>query len=270
MSYPVQVLINLWSHRLLSGELIKRELRQQYQGSFLGAAWSILVPIFMLVIYTFVFSVIFKARWSVSRPETLPGEFAVVLFAGLTPFNVFSTIANRSPGLVLQSPNYVKKVVFPLEILPVVALGTALVNSLINVVLVLIGGLLVYKTISPYVFLLPLAYLPLIFLCLGTGWMLASLGVYIRDISQVIGVVVQVLFFITPILYPETMVPEKLSAFLMINPLVVVVDSFRRVLIWGQPLDWVTWSVWTVVLFVIALLAYEWFIRIKKGFADVI
>jgi lipopolysaccharide transport system permease protein len=214
VSYPVQVLINLWSHRLLSGELIKRELRQQYQGSFLGAAWSILVPLFMLVIYTFVFSN-FKARWSVSLQIISPGEFAVVLFAGLTPFNVFSTIANRSPGLVLQSPNYVKKVVFPLEILPVVALGTALVNSLINVVLVLIGSLLVYKTISPYVFLLPLAYLPLIFLCLGTGWMLASLGVYIRDISQVIGVVVQVLFFLTPILYPETMVPENLSVLMI-------------------------------------------------------
>jgi lipopolysaccharide transport system permease protein len=250
--------------------MVRREVTQRYRGSYLGILWSFLVPILMMAVYTFVFSVIFKARWRADATDSPTGEFAMTLFAGLTAFNVFSEVINRAPGLVLAVPNYVKKVVFPLEILPVVALGGAIVNSLISAALVIIGSLLFMHTVSPTIVLLLLAYLPLILLSLGIGWFLASLGVYIRDITQVTGIVVQVLFFLSPVFYPISAVPDKFRIFLHINPLTAILDGFRRTLLWGQGLDWRLWALWTIGAAAICVVGHAWFMRTKKGFADVI
>lgn len=267
---PFHIAQDLWQRRVLTVELIKRELGQRYRGSYLGVLWSLIVPLVMLVIYTFVFSVVFKARWQVSGAETPPGEFAFILFAAITGFNVFSDTTNRAPSLVVNVPSYVKKVVFPLEVLPVVGLSVALITSLINVVLVLVGWALFFGTFSATLYLLPLAYLPLILLCLGMGWFLASLGVYVRDTVQLVPIVVQVLFFLTPIFYPASAVPPAMQTILQLNPLTVIVTCFRQCLLWGQTFDWGLWGLWTALLLVFAAAGYAWFMKTKRGFADVL
>lgn len=267
---PLKIFRHFWRLRALTLELVKRELGQRYRGSYLGMVWTLIVPLVMLAIYTFVFSVVFKARWQPSGPETPPGEFAFILFAAVSAYNVFSEAANRAPGLVVSVPSYVKKVVFPLEVLPVVAVLVALVTSLINVVLVLVGWGIFFGSISTTLYLLPLAYLPLVLLCLGTGWFLASLGVYVRDVAQVTAIVVQVLFFLTPIFYPAEAVPAAMQAVLRINPLTVIVTGFRQTLLWSQPLDWGAWGLWSALLLVFALAGFAWFMKTKKGFADVL
>ena len=224
----------------------------------------------MLLIYTFVFGVVFKARWQGLGEDMPPQEFALVLFAGLAAFNVFSEVVNRSPNLVASHPNYVKKVIFPLEILPVVVLQVALVNSLIVVGLVLVGEILIRHSVSPTLYLLPLAYLPLVFLCLAMSWLLSSLGIYIRDIGQGIGVVVQVLFFLSPVFYPLEAVPVGLRPILALNPLSTIIECFRAVLLSGRPLPWSSWGIWTLICFLAAWLAYIWFTKTKRGFADVL
>lgn len=265
---PISIVRHLWRYRDLIVQMVRREVGQRYRGSYLGVLWSLITPLLMLAIYTFVFSTVFKARWR-TDVETPPAEFALTLFAGLTAFNIFSEVVGRAPTLILAVPNYVKKVVFPLEILPVVALGTALVNSLISVVLLLIGSLVLLGNFSTTVVLLPFAYLPLILLCLGLGWFLASLGVYVRDIGQGIGLVVQMLFFLSPVFYPATAVPEFLQSVFDFNPLTAILAGFRQTLLWGQMLEWPSWMLWTLLTSLLAVFGYAWFVRTKKGFADV-
>jgi lipopolysaccharide transport system permease protein len=261
---------NLWQRRELIGQLVQRELSLRYRGSYLGLLWSFIVPLLMLLIYTFVFSAIFNARWGRGSGEVAVGEFALTLFAGLAPFNLFSEVMNRSPHLILTVPNYVKKVVFPLEALPVVAVGSALVHSLISVGIIVLGTRLFLGFFSATLFLLPLAYLPLLLLTLGLSWFLAALGVYIRDIGQGIGVVVQMLFFLSPILYSVDTVPEPYRFWLYLNPLTTVLSGFRRSLLWREPLPWGPWAAWTILAALLAWLGYVWFMKTKKGFADVL
>ncbi len=267
---PARIANSLWRYRALIWSLTRRELSQRYRGSFLGALWTFIVPLFMLLIYTFVFGVIFKARWQATGPETPTGEFALILFAGMTPFNLFSEVANRSPTLIVNMTTYVKKVVFPLEILPVVAVGAALINSFVSVGLLVIANLIIMHTFSWAIVFLPLAYLPLLLLSLGVGWFLSSLGVYVRDIAQGIGIVVQILFFLTPIVYPITAVPAGLQTILSINPLTFIADSFRQSVLWSQQLDWTAFAAWTVAMAVFAAAGFAWFLKTRKGFADVL
>ena len=268
---PLALFALLWRHRHLIRQITARELTQRYRGSYLGVLWSFLLPLVMMAVYTFVFSVVFKARWrSDATSEPSMGEFALTLFAGLTAFNVFSEVVNRAPSLILSVPNYVKKVVFPLEILPVVAVATALINSFISAGLVILGSLLLLHKVSATLFLLPLAYLPLICLSLGLCWFLASLGVYVRDVVQITGIAVQILFFMSPVFYPVSAVPVAVRPILQLNPLTPVLDSFRQVILWGEPIHWGPWLAWTLGTFAIAMLGYAWFARTKKGFADVV
>jgi lipopolysaccharide transport system permease protein len=267
---PIHMIRTLYKNRELIWHLTKREVKSTYQSSFLGVLWPVLVPFVMLLIYTFVFSVVFQARWSTDAgQETSRGEFALILFAGLTAFNLFSSVISRSPGLILAVPNYVKKVVFPLEILPAVAVGAAFITSLINIVLILIGCLLVLHSFPLTALLLPLAYIPLILFTLGLAWFLSSLGVFVRDIGQAIPVMVQILFFMTPIFYSAESVPSSLRFLVILNPLSFIVDGFRRVLIWNEFLDWRAWGTVTMVSAVVAILGYGWFSATKKAFSDV-
>jgi lipopolysaccharide transport system permease protein len=266
---PIRMWRNLWRHRELVVRLTGQEVAQRYRGSQLGVVWSFVVPILMLSVYAFVFSVVFQARWGELAGASRPAEFALTLFAGLIPFTVFSEVVNRAPSIVLGMPNYVKKVVFPLEILPMVAVASAVVQSLISGTILLLGSLLFLGHVSMAVMLLPLAYLPLVLLCLGLGWFLASLGVYVRDIGQAIGVVTQVLFFLSPIFYPVSAVPERFRAILYANPLTPILSDFRRTMLWGAPPDWATWAGLVLGTAVLALLGYAWFMQTKKGFADV-
>jgi lipopolysaccharide transport system permease protein len=267
---PRRILRDLWAYRDLIRQLTVREVRQRYQGSYLGTLWSLLTPLLTLVVYTFVFSVVLGVRWGSSDRPTPPADFALTLFAGLIPFNVFAEVVTRAPTLVLSVPNYVKRVRFPLEVLPVVALGTALAQSLFYGLVLLGGELVLWRRLPWTLVWLPLAYLPLVFLCAGLGWFLASVGVYVRDIGPVVAVLVHLLFFLTPVVYPTTAVPESLRMFIYLNPLTTVVSGFRRVLLWDDGLPWGPWAGWTALTAGLAWLGYVWFVKTRKGFIEVL
>jgi lipopolysaccharide transport system permease protein len=265
---PLAVLRHLWAYRELTAQLTVREVLQRYRGSYLGILWSFITPAVLLGVYTFVFSVVLKSRWGQGE-ETL-GEFALTLFAGLIAFNMFSEVVTRSPGIILASPNYVKKIVFPLEVLPVVMVGAALINSLIGLGILLVATYFLLGFVSPTLILLPLAYLPLILLCLSAAWFLASLGVYVRDVGQGVGLMVQILLFISPVFYQITAVPALIRPIMYINPLTTILSGFRRIILWRDMLPWWAWTGWIVLTALMAWLAYVWFMKTKKGFSDVL
>lgn len=249
-------------------ELVVREVIGRYRGSVMGLLWSFFNPILMLAVYTFVFSYVFNARWS--GGDGSKTEFALVLFAGLMVFNMFAECCNRAPLLVTSNVGYVKKVVFPLEILPIVALGSSLFHLLVSFVVWLVFYVIFVGLPSPTVSLLPVAVLPLILMTLGFSWMLASLGVYLRDVAQVIGVVTLVLMYLSPIFYPISVMPEQYRYFMNISPLTATVEQVRDVLMWNRGLDLSVWSISLAVGLLVAWLGFAWFQKTRRGFADVL
>jgi lipopolysaccharide transport system permease protein len=187
--------------------MVKRDVAGRYRGSILGLFWSLFNPILMLVIYTFVFSVVFKARWSVDSDSKT--EFALMLFAGLMIFNLFAECVNRAPTLVIGNVNYVKKVVFPLEILPWVSLGSALFHFLVSLCVWLVACVVLFGELQVTALLLPVVLFPLLMFILGVAWFIAALGVYLRDVGQIVGVLTSVLMFLSPIFYPLSALPVE-------------------------------------------------------------
>ncbi|MCA3159500.1 MAG: ABC transporter permease [Burkholderiales bacterium] len=265
---PYEMFASLWRNRELIKALAKREVLGRYRGSYLGLLWSFFNPLFMLAVYTFVFSVIFKARWGGGSDSKT--EFALVLFAGLLVFSLFAECINRAPGLILFSTNYVKKVVFPLEILPFVGVLSALFHTLISLGVWLIAYTLFFGIPHLTVFYLPLVLLPFCLFLMGMSWALASLGVFLRDVSQFIGLLTTALMFLSPIFYPATAVPEDYRYILYINPLSTVVEQTRDVLFWGKTPDLFILGMYCVVTLGIAWLGFAWFQKTRKGFADVL
>lgn len=262
--------VTLWRNRQLIGQLVRQEVVGRYRGSVLGIAWSFLTPILMLLVYTFVFSVIFGARWA-AVPEGGKAAFAVVLFLGMAVFGIFADVAVRAPQMIIANANYVTRVVFPLEVLPVVQLGNALFHFVVNMVAWLLAYMLVIGGVPPVTALaLPLLLLPLLLGTLGLAWLLASLGVYLRDLGQTIGLVVTAGLFLTPIFYPLEAIPENYRRFILFNPLTHVVEQVRDAMILGRlpapsTLAW-TWLVALALLW----LGYCWFQKTRRGFADVL
>ncbi len=265
---PLSLLRSLKAHRALIFNLMRREVMSRYQGSLMGLLWSFFNPILMLAVYTFVFSVVFKARWAGGSESKT--EFALVLFAGLMVFGVFSECITRAPSLITGNVNYVKKIIFPLEVLPVIALGAALFHLAISFGVWLIFYLIFFGMPPLTLLALPLILLPLVFLSLGLSWCLASLGVYLRDIQQIIGVLTAVLTFLSPIFYPITALPEEYRSFVQWSPLTQVIEQSRDAMIWGKSLDWSLWSAYLFASTLIAGLGYAWFQKTRKGFADVL
>lgn len=255
-----------WQHRHLLFLLISREIQARYRSSFLGLAWSLLVPLSTIIVYTFAFSVVIKSTWATS--SSIP--YAIILFAGLIPFNLFSEMINQSPTLILRNPNYVKKVVFPLHLLPFVILGTVVFDSLIGLGIIFLSILFVLKTLPVTVLLLPFVYLPLLLILLGLSWFLSSLGVFIRDVGPAVNIMMRLWFFLTPIVYPLTIVPDRYQFFIKLNPMTFITNSFQNLLLWGQPLAWNEWVIWMIVGIIVCILGYVWFVKTRKGFADVI
>lgn len=265
---PLALLGSLKSHRSLIHSLIKREVIGRYQGSILGLLWSFFNPVLMLAIYTFVFSVVFKARWLGGSDSKT--EFALVLFAGLMLYNFFAECVTRAPALILSNVNYVKKVIFPLEVLPVVILGSAFFHLLISL-LVWLVFYLVFFGIPPATFgLLFILLFPFMLMVLGLGWFLASLGVYLRDVAQVIGLITSALMFMSPIFYPVTALPEDFRWLLQLNPLTFVIEQARMVMIWGGGMNWTSLALYTLLASMIAWSGFAWFQKTRKGFADVL
>ncbi|PRY66352.1 lipopolysaccharide transport system permease protein [Vreelandella songnenensis] len=263
------LLKSLWQHRDLIITMTKRDVAGRYRGSVLGLFWSFLNPVFMLLVYTFVFSVVFNARWGVTEEETST-QFAVVLFAGLVVHSFFAEVLSKAPGLILGSSNYVKKVVFPLEILPAIALGGAIFHTAISL-LVLQVAYLFFTGIPPWTIVLtPFVFFPLAILSLGLAWMLAALGVFLRDIGQFIGVIITVLLFLSPIFFPIDRLPEEYQILILLNPLTFIIEQAREVLIWGRLPDWTGLAIYTFFSTVFAWAGYAWFQKTRKGFADVL
>jgi lipopolysaccharide transport system permease protein len=223
----------------------------------------------MLTVYTFVFSVVFKARWSTGQKETR-ADFAIILFTGMIVFGLFSEIVNCAPRQIVSNPNYVKKVVFPLEILSWVSLGSVLFHSLVSLFVLLFAQLLINHSIPWTVVLFPFVILPLLFASLGVAWFLASLGVYIRDIGQITAVFTTVLMFLSAIFYPVSALPEQYRLWLRLNPLVVIIAESRKVLIFGLLPDWAWLSLALFTGLGIAFAGFWWFQKTRKGFADVL
>jgi lipopolysaccharide transport system permease protein len=261
---------SLWHNRQLIVQMTKREVVGRYKGSVMGLAWSFLNPVFMLAVYTFVFSVVFKSRWSGAGGDESTTQFAVVLFVGMIVHGLLAEVLNRAPTLVLSNANYVKKVIFPLEILPVIALGVALFHCLVSIVVLLIAFFLFNGYLQWSVVLLPLVLLPLAILILGLAWLLASLGVFLRDVGQTIGIITTVMMFLSPVFFPVSALPEQYRPLLMANPLTFIIEQSREVLIWGRLPDWTELGVYTLAATLVAWAGYAWFQKTRKGFADVL
>lgn len=260
---------SIWQHRQLIAQMTTREVVGRYRGSMMGIAWSFFNPVLMLVVYTFVFSVVFKARWGAGGDESQT-NFAIVLFVGMIVHGLFAEIANRAPGLILSNVNYVKKVVFPLEILPVVGLGSALFHTIVSLAVLLAAILLINGGLSWTVILFPLVMLPLLLATLGVAWFLSSLGVFVRDVGQTVGIFTTVLMFVSPVFYPVSALPEKFQIWLMFNPLTFVIEQSRAVMIFGKQPDWTVLGIYVCASFVLAWAGYWWFQKTRKGFADVL
>lgn len=281
-------LTGLWDALPLIVQLTRREIAGRYRGSVLGILWSLLTPLFMLAVYTFVFGTVFNARWAsaagaqssthtsthtstLADPQSISiGAFAVILFAGLIIFQIFSEVVTRAPGLILANQNYVKKIVFPLEILPVVALAASLFHAAVSLLVLIVFELSTFGRIPPTALWLPIVLAPFCLLVLGFAWFLASLGTYVRDVGQILAPLVTALMFISPIFYPPSALPGWLQPWLALNPVALPVTQAREVLIFGRPPDFLALLGYTVAAAAVAYLGYLWFQKTRKGFADVL
>lgn len=264
----LEMFASLWRNRELIKASVKREVLGRYRGSYLGLLWSFFNPLFMLAVYTLVFNVIFQARWGGGSGSKT--EFALVLFAGLLVFNLFAECINRAPSLILSNTNYVKKVIFPLEILPFVGLLSALFHTLISLGVWLIAYAIFFGIPHLTVLYLPLVLVPFCLFLMGLSWALASLGVFLRDVSQLIVPLTTALMFLSPIFFPASALPETYRQLIYLNPLTPVIEMTRDVLYWGKLPEWPDLSLYWLSAGVIAWLGFAWFQKTRKGFADVL
>lgn len=264
------LVMSLWSHARLLKDLTWREISGRYRGSWLGFSWSVIQPLLLLVVYTFVFSVVFEARWSASAVHGGKFDFALFVFIGFLLHGVLAEAITRSPALVTSNSNYVKKVIFPLELLPVSVVAAAIFNALIALAILLasvavLGGGLYWTALW-----LPALLLPLMVLAMGVAWGLAALGVFLRDTAQITGVVATTLLFLAPVFYPLEALPEPMQAWLYLNPLTFVIEQSRNVVFEGQPPDVVPLALYWGVAVVVAQIGFWFFQRSRSGFADVL
>lgn len=265
---PREIVASGWRHRQLLFQLMVRDVVGRYQGSVMGLAWSLLNPIVVLSVYTFVFSVVFQARWGAGTESRI--DFALLLFVGMILHGVLAECINRAPTLILLNANYVKKVIFPLEILSWVTLGSALFHAVVSCVVLLAVQLVINQHLPWTAILFPLVLLPLALGALGLSWLFASLGVYVRDIAQTTGILTTVLLFLSPVFYPISALPVEFQFWMRLNPLTYIMEEGRKTLVLGQMLDW---SGWIAALFISGLICWGgfwWFQKTRKGFADVV
>lgn len=265
----LQPLLAPWVHRVLIYQFVRRDVVGRYRGSLLGIGWSFLTPLLMLGVYTFVFVGVFKARWP-GAEEGGGAFFAARVFCGLIVFNFVAEVLNRSPSLITEQPNLVKKVVFPLEALVVVVAGGALFHLLVGVLVLLGVVLVVHGQVPLAVLATPLVLLPLLPLMLGIGWILSALGVFVRDVGQVIAMVTSLLMFLSPVFYSLNTVPEEVRGLMLLLPTTLVIENMRLLFFAGQ---WPEWSSLAVQLLVSCLVAgggAAFFQNVRRGFADVL
>lgn len=271
---PWRMARGLIAQRDLVRQFAVREIQGRYKGSYFGLFWSVVTPLLMIGVYTFVFTQILRGgRWGNLAGGTAADhgiDFLLNMLCGLILFNIFAETVSRAPTLILANTNYVKRVVFPLEILPVSVLLANLVYGLISLTIFLAAMLYFVHTVPWTIVFFPLILIALMMLCLGLAWFLASIGVFFRDIQHAVVVIVQLLFFMTPIFYPIELVPEKFRWVLLANPLAMLVTDARRILLEGVLPVWTRYGFVLAISFLIMLAGYGWFMRTRRWFADVI
>lgn len=265
---PLEAARSFWTHRSLIWQMTKREVIGRYRGSVLGILWSFVIPVLMLAVYTFVFSFVFQARWGTETGTKT--EFALFLFAGLIVHSLFAECVSRAPGLIVGNSNFVKKVVFPLEILPLVTMGAVLIHSVLSLIVLLAGYLFLHGALHWTVLYLPVILAPLVLLTLGAAWLLASIGTFVRDIGQLVTIATTILMFLSPIFYPASVIPQEIRPYLFLNPLTFMIEQLRDVAILGNDPAWFRLFLYTAVSVMVACAGFWWFQRTRKGFADVL
>jgi len=257
----------VYSNRRLLLALVVRDIESRYRGTLLGFLWAILYPLMMLVVYAFVFGGIFNARWSNGGSVK---EFALMLYCGLIVHGIFSETLTRSPTSIVSNPSYVKKVVFPLEVLPLSHLASAVFNALIGLGLLCVFLLVEHGGIESTALLAPLILLPLLVLTAGLAWLLGAVGVFFRDIGQMIGVIMSVLLFLSPIFYPASSAPPFARSIIFLSPLTVPIEELRAVMILGKSPDWTWWSAYCLAGLAVAVIGLWLFQKSRPAFGDVI
>jgi lipopolysaccharide transport system permease protein len=259
---------SLTVHRDLIVRLSAREFTQRFRGSVLGIAWAVLIPLLTALIYTFVFSTVFKARW----PGVADGpfDFAIIFLTGIVVHTIFAEAVARAPTLVVGNANYVKKVIFPLEILPIVSVLTALTNASIGIAIVVLGNLILNGKLHLTIVTLPFIIAPYLVFVVALVLFFAAVGVYLRDLSQVVALLITVTMFLTPIFFPIEAVPERFQTAIWLNPLTFVVQQVRGVVIFGEWPNFLGLTIYTVASMAALALAFWLFQRLRNGFADVL
>ena len=270
-AYPTSIKAigkSIFQNSYIIRQLLKRQIAIRYHDSILGIFWSLIRPILMLCVYTFAFSFIFKARWG-GAAETRT-QFAVILFVGLIIHGFFSDICGRSPTLIPNNVNYVKKMIFPLEILSIASVGGSLFQVCVNIAVLIPAIFLITGTLHWTILFIPLVLLPFVILMLGFSWILVSAGVFLRDVSHAIQVTTPIFLFISPVFYSLKSIPEKYRAFMFLNPLTFIIEQSRAVLILGHPPSWTGLFIYSIIACIFTSLSFAWFQKVRKGFADVI
>jgi lipopolysaccharide transport system permease protein len=264
---PLSLARSVLQHRHLLSRLVVRDVVGKYQGSFAGVLWSLITPLMMLCIYMFVFGWVFNPRRA--APDANLTEFGLMLFAGMLVHGLLSECLIRSASAVLAQPNYVKKVVFPVELLPLTVVGSACVQYLIGLSVLLVA-LVFFQGLSLQVLLLPVVMLPLLLLCVGVALAVSALAVYLRDIAQVTGLASTVLMFLSPVFYPLESLPKAMQGWILLNPLSVPIEASRAVLLRGVQPDWMQWGLYSLVCLGLAWFGWAVFQGTRRGFADVL
>jgi len=264
---PLALFRCAWRYRQLLLRLTGREVENQFRGSLLGKFWAAIVPLFMLSMYTFVFGVVLQVRW--------PGEqnhlrVALLYFVGLIAFNFLFECINRAPGLLLENAAYIKKVIFPLEVLPWVVVGAGLVRAAVSASILLTFYIVIDGLPPLAAVVIPLLVIPLAMVTLGLTWLLSALGVYLRDIRQAMAVVAPAAMFLSPIFFPLSEVPAPFRSLLYANPLTFVIDTARGALFSGLWPDWVGLALYFGATWIMAWAGYALFMGVRRGFADVL
>jgi lipopolysaccharide transport system permease protein len=275
MHYQSSVKIPLWrpawalvrEHHGLIRSMVQRDLTSRYKGSVMGMAWTIITPAVQIVIFTVIFSGIFNAKFGVEGGHL---SFAVYLFCGMLPWIAFSDAVLRSTTALTDNVNLVRRVVFPLEALPVNLAFSALMQQLFGTIVLLLAVLIWQKTLHPTALWMPLLLIPQLLMTIGLGWLMASLGVFIRDMAQVNQLLLQTMMYLTPILYPENLIPPNYRWLVDWNPIAPLIRSYRRTLLEGQLPDWRGLGFTLAFALICFGFGYWWFERTKKAFADVL
>lgn len=262
--------LSLYKGKDLLVELTKRDFQQRYKGSILGVIWALLSPLLMLAVYTFIFVAVFKLKWGAMETNGSKMLYTMMIFAGLIPFQIFSESVNRSVSILNQSANYIKKVVIPVEILPSSIVLSTVLNSFFSVCLLTLGKVFFLDTPNWTLVFIPLLMIPITFLSLGISLLVAAFGIYLKDLVYVIGLLVNVLFYMSPIFYSTDALPENFKVFVMFNPIAPIIEQYRDVFVSGQMFslhEYFISAFWAFVFFIIGLIIFRY---LRRGFSDVI